>query len=208
MAAVLFKQSPSCIQCSSVIVADSLRGPERVFCDACKAERNRQRRRLCMARKRVAIGKPKRSEGMADHHVMLLDAVRRYVLNPKRLCVACGCAMLRVEPFGDRCSACASKRNQRVLRTARSARKALLRPDAFDPFEVFTASGWCCHYCGISTPRSLRGSKAPNAPEVDHLMPLSRGGEHSRVNVVCACKKCNSDKRAKTPVEFDAWRRA
>ncbi len=37
---------------------------------------------------------------------------------------------------------------------------------------------------------------------MDHMMPVSRGGEHSERNVVPACKTCNSKKWNKTPLEF------
>lgn len=37
---------------------------------------------------------------------------------------------------------------------------------------------------------------------VDHLTPLTRGGEHGRENVVPACHRCNSSKNDRTPLEF------
>lgn len=64
-----------------------------------------------------------------------------------------------------------------------------------------TASEWsakkdyynnCCAYCLQSN----------DALEMDHMIPLSRGGEHSANNIVPACRRCNSSKNAKTPLEF------
>lgn len=46
-----------------------------------------------------------------------------------------------------------------------------------------------CFYCGIK-PRIL---------EMDHVMPLKRGGEHVAKNIVGACKSCNCKKQAKDP---------
>ncbi|MDZ4663142.1 MAG: HNH endonuclease [Pseudomonadota bacterium] len=37
---------------------------------------------------------------------------------------------------------------------------------------------------------------------MDHKVPLARGGVSSRNNIVIACKKCNSEKKYKTPVEL------
>lgn len=51
--------------------------------------------------------------------------------------------------------------------------------------------GWYCYICGIHTPRKLKGSIEHNAPEVDHVVPLSRGGTHTRDNVKCSCRHCN-----------------
>jgi 5-methylcytosine-specific restriction endonuclease McrA len=52
----------------------------------------------------------------------------------------------------------------------------------------------CCAYCGRSRPL-----------EVEHMIPLSRGGSHAAHNVVPACRECNARKGQKTPCE---WRGA
>lgn len=50
-----------------------------------------------------------------------------------------------------------------------------------------------CQYCGRHfSQRDLN---------LDHVVPLSRGGKSSWVNVVCACIPCNTSKGAKTPSE-------
>ncbi len=54
---------------------------------------------------------------------------------------------------------------------------------------VLARDRWACQYCG-----------GP-AETVDHVVPRSRGGGHSWENVVAACKKCNSRKRDKLPLE-------
>jgi 5-methylcytosine-specific restriction endonuclease McrA len=54
---------------------------------------------------------------------------------------------------------------------------------------VFARDGWVCQYCG---------SPAEN---VDHVIPRSRGGEHSWENVVAACRRCNSRKENRLPIE-------
>ncbi|TDE86011.1 HNH endonuclease [Deinococcus sp. S9] len=38
--------------------------------------------------------------------------------------------------------------------------------------------------------------------QVDHLIPLARGGSNGPENIVCACQSCNSRKHAKMPWEF------
>lgn len=38
--------------------------------------------------------------------------------------------------------------------------------------------------------------------QVDHIIPISRGGKHTVDNVCRACKRCNLSKNSKTPEEF------
>ncbi|EWS82419.1 HNH endonuclease [Brachybacterium phenoliresistens] len=58
---------------------------------------------------------------------------------------------------------------------------------------------WTCAYCG----RSVSKSPAIEAllATVDHIMPVSRGGESSWLNLVSACKECNNRKADRTPEE-------
>jgi hypothetical protein len=51
-----------------------------------------------------------------------------------------------------------------------------------------------CHYC----------EKQFKALELtmDHLVPLARGGESSKNNLVPACKECNAKKKLSTPVDL------
>lgn len=52
-----------------------------------------------------------------------------------------------------------------------------------------------CAYCG-----------GENVTQVDHVIPLSRGGTHDRANLVPACKSCNMDKLDFTVEEWKALR--
>ena len=52
---------------------------------------------------------------------------------------------------------------------------------------VFARDGGECQYCG---------SPAEN---LDHVVPRSKGGEHSWENVVAACRRCNSRKENRLP---------
>ena len=63
--------------------------------------------------------------------------------------------------------------------------------------KVFVRDGWKCKICGIDTPKELKGTREPNAPELDHIVPMSKGGAHMLHNVQLACKRCNMTKGAK-----------
>lgn len=62
---------------------------------------------------------------------------------------------------------------------------------------VFERDGWRCYLCGCETPKHLSGTTEPNAPELDHVVPLAKGGPHTYRNVRCACRACNRDKGAR-----------
>ncbi|HTL12120.1 MAG TPA: HNH endonuclease [Bdellovibrionota bacterium] len=50
-----------------------------------------------------------------------------------------------------------------------------------------------CHYCG--------GEFAAAELTMDHIVPLARGGESKKGNVVPACRPCNQSKKLSTPAE-------
>jgi 5-methylcytosine-specific restriction endonuclease McrA len=54
---------------------------------------------------------------------------------------------------------------------------------------VFARDQHRCQYCGRS------------AENVDHVVPRSRGGEHSWDNVVASCRACNAKKEDRSPHE-------
>lgn len=84
-------------------------------------------------------------------------------------------------------------------RAVRKMRERAAFVERVNPIEVFTRDGWKCQLCGAKTPSALRGTYEPRAPELDHIMPISAGGEHSYRNVQCACRECNGRKGA-TPM--------
>ena len=49
-----------------------------------------------------------------------------------------------------------------------------------------------CGYCGVK----------PESMEQDHIVPLSKGGQHTASNVVPACRPCNRRKRYKSLLFF------
>jgi 5-methylcytosine-specific restriction endonuclease McrA len=54
---------------------------------------------------------------------------------------------------------------------------------------VFVRDDQTCQYCGDT------------AENVDHVVPRSRGGNHTWENVVAACRRCNSRKKDRLPHE-------
>jgi hypothetical protein len=63
-----------------------------------------------------------------------------------------------------------------------------------DPILVFDRHEWQCAYCRCDTPRDKRGTYDDDAPELDHVVPIAKGGEHSYANVQLLCRACNGSK--------------
>lgn len=89
------------------------------------------------------------------------------------------------------------KANPQVAREAamrRRARKAAA--DIYDPSLHWTTvaarDGMNCHYCGVLTVPKSDDRKL--WPTVDHIIPITRGGDHSMANSVLACQSCNARK--------------
>jgi len=56
-------------------------------------------------------------------------------------------------------------------------------------FEVFKRDLFTCQYCGRKAPEVIL--------EVDHINPVSKGGDNSLENLVSACRECNGGKSNK-----------
>ena len=56
-------------------------------------------------------------------------------------------------------------------------------------FEVFKRDSFTCQYCGAQAPEAVL--------HVDHIKPVSNGGDNSVINLVTSCVACNLGKGAK-----------
>lgn len=70
-----------------------------------------------------------------------------------------------------------------VVRLCRFVRVPYQRKRSLNRRAVFIRDGHTCQYCGLA------------AESIDHVIPRSRGGEHTWDNVVAACRRCNTLKR-------------
>lgn len=89
---------------------------------------------------------------------------------------------------------CMRRNHKRISRKVDRARLRDAQVERVDPIKVFVRDGWRCQICGTKTPKAKRGKVDPRAPELDHIVPLSVGGEHSYRNTQCACRECNGKK--------------
>lgn len=68
--------------------------------------------------------------------------------------------------------------------------------DSILPEQIFERDGWVCQLCGKPVDRRLKFPH-PMSASLDHITPISKGGEHVRVNVQCSHFSCNSRKNNK-----------
>jgi 5-methylcytosine-specific restriction endonuclease McrA len=83
----------------------------------------------------------------------------------------------------------------------RRAKRYGVEHQTVNKLKVFERDEWRCHLCGCDTPRDKRGKGEANSPELDHVIPLSRGGAHTYGNTRCACRACNLAKGNSLPGE-------
>jgi hypothetical protein len=60
---------------------------------------------------------------------------------------------------------------------------------------------WICHLCNQKIDKTLTG-RNPLMPSLDHVLPLSKGGEHSNKNVRISHLRCNLKKNNKVVGEL------
>lgn len=123
-------------------------------------------------------------------------------IRPERDCKECNKAFTPSHGSSLFCSKRCARRTGRRLKKPRE--RALHFGVHYEPvnrLKVFMRDGWTCQACNTPTPRTLMGTYQPNAPELDHIIPISRGGPHTWTNVQCLCRACNGNKGNSLPGE-------
>lgn len=155
------------------------------------SDEERERRRMADwldRAERARLREARRAQQAAEYR-------ERYPLFSIR-CLQCGAEFIggRKRKYCSR--SCRRKGNHRAYSAARKAvvPKRITRGSCLDPFVIFRRDNWCCQLCGVRTPQKLRGTYEDRAPELDHIVPLARGGAHIESNLQCLCRRCNITK--------------
>jgi 5-methylcytosine-specific restriction endonuclease McrA len=192
----------TCTQCGAVASRYVSGGKPAQYCgNACKVAAHKAKDAVRRATYRAREAERKRTADKARVRVVVWMNLPAPIAKPPkvRLCPDCASVLSKRQI---RCAPCRDvqakhiNRNSPARRADKARRKAMGRGRAvgaerFDPLEVLARDGWRCHICGISTPKRLRGTYHDQAPELDHITPLALGGQHTRQNTACACRKCN-----------------
>ena len=75
----------------------------------------------------------------------------------------------------------------------RNARLREATVEKFTRVEVFERDGWTCGVCGGGVDPGAP-ARSPWSASLDHIIPLAKGGAHSRENTQCAHLVCNMRK--------------
>lgn len=78
----------------------------------------------------------------------------------------------------------------------RRGKKAAEDAEKFEAIEIFERDRWRCQICGRKVDKKLSG-RALMGPQLDHIVPLSKGGTHTRSNTQLAHLSCNVRKGAR-----------
>lgn len=79
----------------------------------------------------------------------------------------------------------------------RRARILSLPTETFRNSEIFARDNWTCHLCKGPVDPDLKYPN-PMSASLDHVVPIARGGSHTRGNVACSHLKCNVIKNARS----------
>lgn len=169
---------------------------------ALKPKVQRCPRKAAITRACLICGKETRNRvtcSNACRYVRVSQALRgkKYQLRVySSTCAECGSVFTVTRRVKNpRCLKCVRRSTRKHESRARHA--GVVYVSGIKPAEVFARDGWRCQLCRCRTPKRLRGTTQPNAPELDHILPIGAGGGHTWDNVQCACRKCNSLKSAK-----------
>lgn len=110
------------------------------------------------------------------------------------ICSECQASFIPKNRLQLRCStACGRKVKVRIASQRRRALKRGVGSERFSSVEVFDRDGWRCGLCQKRVDRRLAWPH-PMSASLDHLVPLSEGGDHTRANTQLAHLFCNQSK--------------
>lgn len=122
-----------------------------------------------------------------------------------RHCSVCGTEYDPVNNSGrdrlvcsDRCDRARASLAIAVRRNGATGRADIIQPD-----EVFERDGHRCKSCGVEVLQGLGSGFHPDRAEVDHIIPIAKGGTHTWGNVQTLCSACNRRKGSTMPEWID-----
>lgn len=159
---------------------------------------------------RFCESKPRRSGGKYCSDVCQQYGTRKVPCSHRIYpiaCLECGRSFIGRNANAKYCSKAhaekAARRNRRPQRRAAKKGRRLLRSvgENFTLREIAVRDGWRCHLCGKRVPdRAYRARDLD--PTLDHLVPVSQHGEHTRLNVALAHNRCNWERKVGGEVQL------
>ena len=66
------------------------------------------------------------------------------------------------------------------------------RYQKLDRFKIYHKARYRCYICDVRV--EVTPKLVDNQASLDHIIPLSKGGDHTYENTRCCCRKCNLEK--------------
>ena len=100
-------------------------------------------------------------------------------------------------------------RVRQTVQAGKHRRKAQMRSapsEKFYDIDIFDRDQWICGLCSLPIDKSLQYPH-PMYRSLDHIIPLSRGGGHTRDNVQAAHLRCNKVKNGRLSMDrkIEGW---
>jgi 5-methylcytosine-specific restriction endonuclease McrA len=71
----------------------------------------------------------------------------------------------------------------------------MTRWESVNKISVLDRDGWLCRYCRVALYiDDVPADRSDLRATLDHVVPVSLGGDHTYINVVVSCATCNSEK--------------
>lgn len=195
----------TCLQCSGSLVRKS-RGRPSLYCsDRCRRLADTARQAFASAAERSALiciqcegsfsGRRKDQKFCSGECRVDHNNEKQKEARPTRPCGDCGQPITR-RTRRKLCEECRVEHAEaQRLRHIGHTHRRRLHPDArfepFDPIVLFDKEGWICWVCDFPVSPDTKYPN-PACPSVDHVTPLSLGGDHTLENSRLAHFSCNS----------------
>jgi 5-methylcytosine-specific restriction endonuclease McrA len=171
-------------RCKNLMRSERCRlGVRTKQCEGCGKDFSGWKARFCSNRCKIT----RRFEVVCQH---CGNSAGAWKADQKFCSIACRTASTRMSDEHNRAT------RRRHERKANWRRRLIYScaPEDFDSVEIFERDGYVCQLCKKKTRPDYRWTH-PLYPTLDHIIPISVGGGHTRLNVQCACRACNSAKR-------------
>lgn len=145
-----------------------------------RREQQRRHQAECRARRRAALGLPEPTPKPTS-------------LGPSRSQWNCEVCDVLVVTQISRAGRFCSRHRYHDKGHRRRARKYGVHYEYINPRTIYTRDNWRCGLCGKRVNKRLSYPHRMSA-SLDHIVPMSHGGDHAPINVQCAHLKCNMDK--------------
>lgn len=128
-----------------------------------------------------------------------VQAKAAYAYEPRTESVECEVCGDRYIGYSKKTKYCSDDCRAIGLSTNKTIRDRRIRQSSIEHFtreEIFERDRWICHICDTPIPKGAAYPK-PLSASLDHVIPVSKGGEHTRDNTAASHFRCNIRKGAR-----------